>query len=69
VKVGDLVKWRPLGPQARPKYCLVTSADDRYVTLTGFSQNQVFQKPDDFIAVGIRRPSPLEPVLESKLSW
>jgi hypothetical protein len=65
VKVGDLVRWHPIGAHARPRYCIVTSADDRYVTLTGFSQNQVFQRPDQFVD-GIRRPSPLEIVNESR---
>ena len=67
MKVGDLVKWRSsafTGPAVR--YCIVTSADDRYVTLTGFPQNQVFQKPDDFIIEGVRRPSPLELISEKR---
>jgi hypothetical protein len=72
VKVGDLVKWRPMtqlhveGPSAKPRFCVVTSVDDRYVTLTGFPQNQVFQRPDDFIIEGVRRPSPLELISESR---
>ena len=59
MKVGDLVKYWPLGPRAQPRYCLVTSADDRYVTLTSFPQNQVFQRPV-VDTDGVRRPSPLE---------
>ena len=65
MKVGDLVKYRPLGPRAQPRYCLVTSADDRYVTLTGFPQNQVFQKPGDFIT-GVPRPTPLELISDNR---
>jgi hypothetical protein len=65
MKVGDLVKWRPLGIHAQPRYCLVTSVDGRYVTLTGFPQNQVFQRPDQFVD-GILRPSPLELINECR---
>ena len=65
MKVGDLVKWHPIGSHAQPRYCIVTSVDDRYVTLTSFPQNQVFQIPGQFID-GTRRPSPLELISESR---
>ena len=65
MKVGDLVKWCPLGQGVQSRYCLVTSVDNRYVTLLGFPQNQVFQKPGDFIN-GVPRPTPLELINESR---
>ena len=66
MKVGDMVKWRGFGPaQGKFLYCIVTSADDRYVTLTNFPQNQVFQIPGQHYADGTRRPSPLELISES----
>ena len=65
MKVGDLVKWHPIGSHARPRYCIVTSVDDRYVTLTGFSQLQVFQRPNQLVD-GVPRPSPLELISESR---
>ena len=65
VKVGDLVKWRPMGPSAKPRFCVVTSVGDRYVTLTGFPQNQVIQRPD-ILNDGVHLPSPLELISESR---
>jgi len=67
VKVGDLVKWRPIigAASANPRFCVVTSVSHRYVTLTGFPQNQVFQRPD-ILNDGVRLPSPLELISESR---
>ena len=67
MKVGDLVKWRPIisAASAKPRFCVVTSVGDRYVTLTGFPQNQVFQRPD-ILNDGVRLPSPLELISESR---
>lgn len=63
LKVGDLVKWRSSSGLSS-RYCLVTSVAGRYVTLTGFSQNQVFTRPK---APGVDHGySPLELIDETK---
>ncbi len=63
LKIGDLVKWRSSSGSSL-RYCLVTSVAGRYVTLTGFPQNQVFTRPQ---SPGVDHGySPLELVGETK---
>jgi hypothetical protein len=65
MKVGDLVKWCSSHPGGPTRYCLITSVGGRYVTLTGFPQNQVFTRPDDLRGVD-HGYSPLELISESR---